>query len=373
MIDLYLDLDVGFLDAFVLHRHSKKPRLRSSSRFKGFLVCCFLLVAAPAGKAQSPCRDTLVNYSDSICEGESYDFNGRIVSYTGIFFDTLPRVGTDCDSVIVLHLAVLDIPNPVIYSRTYCNDNEGFDLFCATGYGYHLWSSQPPDSDILADPHSPTIHVNPAVPTTYSHYVDYRESPPQCPASDSRLVHPIHPVIAAMHVTPDIVTFDHLQITAEDFSLGSRVYYSDGWSGRNWYINGILQDDYHECATFNVDPSWDDTIVLMMEAYTPSCIDTAIKYIPFHKVALFFPNAFTPSAAANSLFAPVLVGVLDYEIWIFDRRGLLVYHTADGTPWDGTAHGRPCPQGLYVYRCRYREVSTPDGYQTLDGTVTLLR
>lgn len=337
------------------------------------LLVCWTLLSAVPGRAQSPCRDTLVNYFDSVCEGETYDFNGRIVSYSGIFFDTLPRVGTTCDSVIVLHLAVLDLLNPNIYSRTYCRHNEGFDLFCSATAGYHVWTSQPPDSDLIAQQYSPTVHVNPSVPTTYKHYTDYRVSPPQCPASASRVVHPIHPVIAAMHVTPDVVTLDHLQITAEDFSTGSRVYYSDGWSGRNWYINGVVQPDKHEFATFNVDPSWGDTIEFMMEAYTPNCIDTAYKSIPFHKIALYFPNVFTPAALSNNRFVPITVGVLEYEIWIYDRRGLLVYHTADGTPWDGTKLGRPCPQGLYVYRCRYREVSTPAGYQTLNGTVTLVR
>ena len=147
-----------------------------------------------------------------------------------------------------------------------------------------------------------------------------------------------------------------------------------GWGGRHWYINGVHQDVYNECVTFSAEPWWPDTVEVLMEAFTPTCLDTVIKKIPFKKIALYFPNAFTPGREDNNLFLPVLLGVIDFEMWIYDRYGTLLFHSLSAdTPWDGTYQGAPCPQGNYVYRCRYRDIYTPEGNQSLVGTVTLLR
>jgi gliding motility-associated-like protein len=112
----------------------------------------------------------------------------------------------------------------------------------------------------------------------------------------------------------------------------------------------------------------------MMQPFTPTCIDTVIKKIPFKKIALYIPNIFTPGLEGNAQFVPIVMGVIEFEMWIFDRHGTLVFHTQSAdTPWDGTYEGSPCSSGSYVYRCRYRDIYTPDGYQSLVGTVTLLR
>jgi hypothetical protein len=44
-------------------------------------------------------------YSAAICAGGLYNFNGRIITTPGSYFDTVPASG-GCDSVVVLHLAV---------------------------------------------------------------------------------------------------------------------------------------------------------------------------------------------------------------------------------------------------------------------------
>ncbi|MBO4600280.1 MAG: gliding motility-associated C-terminal domain-containing protein [Bacteroidales bacterium] len=337
-----------------------------------WLTLMLLLLPAPSF-GQQPCHDTLVYVYDSICEGDTYDFNGRIVNYTGVFFDTLPRVGTDCDSVIVLRLTALIYPDVVLYPRQKCHGNVGYDII-GTGLGnYYVWSASPPDTSLERQQYQPSIHVNPQQPTTYTLYVDYRPTP-QCPGSGSVEVNPISPVVGAMHSWPDELTLDHMEFTVEDFSTGTREYHWGGWGGRHWYINGVRQNDHHECATFCAEPWWPDTVVVMMEGFTPTCLDTVIRKIPFKKVALYFPNAFTPGAESNNRFAPQLMGVLEFEMWIFDRYGTIIFHTPSADiPWDGTFEGTPCPTGTYVYRCRYRDIYTPEGYQSLNGTVTLIR
>ena len=329
----------------------------------------------PAIAQSRPCNDTTVRIFDSICEGDTYSFNGRSLDHSGIFYDTVPRTDTICDSIIILKLSVLVYPSVAIHYTRHCRNIVGYDLFGGfPQVTYYQWSSQPTDSTLFGQEHGSWVRVNPKTPTTYTLILDYRSSTPQCPDTSTVKINPIEPVVASMHAEPDEITYDNMHIIAEDFSIGTREAHWDGWAGRNWYINGIRQTNNSEWVEFYVDPSWGDTIELMMEAYTPTCLDTAYKIIPFQRVSLYFPNVFTPDAENNNLFYPRTGGVLEYEIWIYDRRGALIFHGNDSQSWDGTtSHGEKCPMGTYVYRCRYRDRITPSGYNSTHGTVTLLR
>lgn len=90
-------------------------------------------------------------------------------------------------------------------------------------------------------------------------------------------------------------------------------------------------------------------------------------------LVFWFPNVFTPGLDVNNRFGCVTaVQMLEFEIYIYNRKGLLVYSTRDQyAPWDGTHKGRPMPQETYAYTYRLR---TPDRLvHTGKGTVTLLR
>lgn len=50
-------------------------------------------------------RKELVN--ETICRGGSFDFNGRIINESGVYFDTVPSLVTGCDSIVTLRLEVL--------------------------------------------------------------------------------------------------------------------------------------------------------------------------------------------------------------------------------------------------------------------------
>lgn len=117
-----------------------------------------------------------------------------------------------------------------------------------------------------------------------------------------------------------------------------------------------------------------DSIVLKIVAYSPDCADSAIRVVPFPKGLVTFPNAFMPTAMENNVFKPLCTGVGEYELWIFNRMGELVFHSVQqDLGWDGSHDGRPCPMGTYVYRCRYVDQITPHGNQFVTGTVTLIR
>ncbi|MBR1834609.1 MAG: gliding motility-associated C-terminal domain-containing protein [Bacteroidales bacterium] len=341
------------------------------------LILIILCLLTPAThQAQRPCQDTLVRIFDTICEGDTLHYRGRILDHPGLFFDTIPRTDTICDSIIILKLSVLTSPGINIYPIKHCTPIIAYDLL--GGYPqitYYRWSSEPFDSTLIGQEHLSRVRVNPRQPTTYTLRLDYREDPPQCPGTATIEVIPIEPVTAAMHVTPDEITYDNMHIIAEDFSTGTRENHWGGWAGRHWYINGERQPQNGEWVEFYGDPSWGDTVHLMMEAYTPTCLDTAYRDIPFRRVAIYIPNVFTPGAETNNTIQPLTTGVTDFQMWIYDRQGTLIIHLDDRQQsWDGTAaNGHPCPQGTYTYYYRYRDAITPTGDKSATGTITLLR
>jgi gliding motility-associated-like protein len=111
-------------------------------------------------------------------------------------------------------------------------------------------------------------------------------------------------------------------------------------------------------------------------AYSPEgCADTARTTILIDRSIIFTPNAFTPSESTNNTWQPVFNQLLDLEVWIYTRSGLLVNHL-EGTDlrWDGTsADGVDCPQGAYVYNLQYRTTPRPEKLQSLTGTILLIR
>ena len=76
----------------------------------------------------------------------------------------------------------------------------------------------------------------------------------------------------------------------------------------------------------------------------------------------------------NSTFRLFTINAYEFfHIYIYNRRGELVFDSDDPEfVWDGTMDGKPCPQGTYVYVCRFRKPGTNNLAQ-LHGSVTLVR
>lgn len=336
------------------------------------LLCAVLLMVGGAVWGQRPCRDTLVSVYDSICEGQTYDFNGRNVSYQGVFWDTLPRFSGSCDSVIVLHLAVLPYPIPTPSVLNSCHDSVGYHLYASNG-NYFRWSSQPHDPALSDVGSVDYVFVSPTEPTLYKLYSDWRVAP-QCPSEGSVRLGPITPVRAKMKLYLKDLVYDNMQIKVEDRSTGNKYASDGGWAGRNWYLNGERQAGNQTYEVFQVQPWMGDSVEVRLEAYNEKCADVETRVIPFLKGNIHFPNIFFPAQDVNNRFGPSTAGVTDYELKIYDRGGVLVYATTDeGDGWDGSHNGRPCKSGTYVYHCRYTTTEVPFGVQEQVGTVTLVR
>lgn len=96
------------------------------------------------------------------------------------------------------------------------------------------------------------------------------------------------------------------------------------------------------------------------------------------------PNAFTPTQAGasggvagngtfNDVFLPIMRGVEEFQMFIFDRWGTLIFESRDrNIGWDGyDKNGRALPAGVYVYKLVLR---LSDGQRTTKiGDVTLIK
>ena len=112
-----------------------------------------------------------------------------------------------------------------------------------------------------------------------------------------------------------------------------------------------------------------------MVVYDGHCSDTAIALLPVQRSNFALPNAFTPGGESNSHFTVSGYNIASYEISIYNRRGVLVYHSEEmDEGWDGRSlAGDECPTGSYVYHIRYSTVFKPTSYQKIVGSVLLIR
>jgi gliding motility-associated-like protein len=99
---------------------------------------------------------------------------------------------------------------------------------------------------------------------------------------------------------------------------------------------------------------------------------------------LRFPNAFTPSLegssngiynpddTSNDIFFPVGEGVTEYNLYIYNRWGELMFHSEDiNIGWDGYYNGKICPQDVYIWKAEGKFKNGNTFEQA--GDVTLLR
>ena len=114
-----------------------------------------------------------------------------------------------------------------------------------------------------------------------------------------------------------------------------------------------------------------DTIIVWLSIYNGQCWDTTSQSITIRKVYIYAPNAFTPNGDNNQRFILVTRGIIEGELFIYNRDGLLVYSTQDFSTqgWDGGSS----PQGNYVWTLRYRAIEYPDTWQRETGSVLLIR
>jgi gliding motility-associated-like protein len=88
---------------------------------------------------------------------------------------------------------------------------------------------------------------------------------------------------------------------------------------------------------------------------------------------LYVPNAFTPNSSGNNdQFFAYGTNVTDFQMYVFDRWGNLIYSSNDMTKgWDGTYKNNPCQEDVYVWRVIWTDAQ--NNKHKMLGHVSLIR
>lgn len=309
--------------------------------------------------------------SDTACAGTSYTWRNHVLtnSYpdtmeTSWVADTLQTIYT-CDSVLALSLTRIPLPHISIGVDRNC-DSGGYILHAISDVPHLVWSSWPLDSLITGHEYDSVLSIDPnRNNTSYTLFADY-SSTPVCPTTTKISLNPYQPPKAKLRVTPYTITNDNPDLEANDLS--------NEYGHRLWYLNNELLDDTlrHISMTAPMDL---DSIVVKLVVNDGYCSDSATQSVIVERSALAIPNAFTPTQETNSVFKVEGINIHSYEINIYNRRGVLVYHSTDiNESWDGYGrNGVLCPPAGYVYVIEYTTTFRPTAKHRELGTILLIR
>ncbi len=305
--------------------------------------------------------------TDTLCEGDTLFFCDRAITEEGVYIDTI-RSGDFLagDTVVELTLHIVRRPEASIIAVPYCDAPAHYTLQAHSEARHFLWVGP---AVAEGHEHDSLIAVpSPADMVRYTLYADYRAEL-FCPAIVDTLLPPVPVLHALIDVRPSAITLDERNLVATHSSSGP-------YTKQLWYVFYNDEAPFTDTAPrlrLNV-PMYVDSLDIVLNIANDICNANDTAHVDVLRADILFPNVFTPSLATNNIFRAYTTAVSEFELWIYDRRGNLVFHTTDlDQGWDGTHDGVPLPQAAYVYKCRYRDELTPTGYQSLTGIVTLLR
>ncbi len=158
--------------------------------------------------------------------------------------------------------------------------------------------------------------------------------------------------------------FINLPITFENLSTNATNYQWD-------FGDGNFSSMVHPNNTYDVPGFYD---ILLVAIDDKGCLDTIIKTIEIkEEFYLYVPNAFTPDGNRfNNTFKVSSIGIVDFEIFIFNRWGELLFTSDDvNFEWDGVHEGNLVKDGTYVWKIKYRSIN--DDEDTFSGHITVVR
>ncbi len=158
--------------------------------------------------------------------------------------------------------------------------------------------------------------------------------------------------LAAFSVNPDSAYITHPVFSFYNLSENATYYEWNFGDNSQLVINQI-----NPIHTYGDTGVYEITLLVKNEF---GCADTSFKIIKVKdEFAIYIPNAFTPNGDFdNPTFGAKGVGIVEYEMLIYNRWGELIYTSNDiSIQWDGTYQGLESPQGVYVYMINVKSIS----------------
>ena len=239
-------------------------------------------------------------------------------------------------------------------------------VLTGTNADHFSWSASPADASLAGQDSSASITVSPEVTTTYT-MVGHGTN--DCDASPLTATVTIVPLpIPQVALSPEMVDAENPKVTLRDVSTYGVA--------SSWLFNdGSTAEGREVTHSFDHSEGLDSVPVTLTSFNDLNCPTVYPFSIPVSNYTAWFPSIFTPgSNDGNSRFSLFTINeYLYFHIYIYNRRGELVFESDDvHFSWDGTYNNEPCPQGAYVYTCRFRKPGTTT-LSTLTGSITLIR
>ena len=299
---------------------------------------------------------TLAETTFFIVMGDTLIYNGDTLTERGDYSYHF-TAANGCDSTLVLHL---EYEESILTASTDGICPGDSVILNAAGTLSPWWSATPPDTSLVAQQGHTPIVVRPQQTTSYCLFSSEGGDLIDC-------------IVVGVEPPPTLCV--ELSLPFIDFDSPT-VYFTDcseGGASSTWcFDDGITLNGAYSRRQFN-HPLPDSVVVTLQTCNRyHCCADTTFS---IHKKirSIWWPNVFTPDEEQNNRFGcTVTYEIVAFEMHIYNRQGLLVYHTTDpSATWDGTHEGKPCPQGAYVYHwhAKYAYGYVKNGV----GTVTLIR
>ncbi len=343
-----------------------------------------------------------VKQEKSICDNETYNFNGKTLTDEGFYIDTL-KTAEGIDSIITLNLKV----NPTyetFFDTTICEDNlvvfNGQTYTEAGDYVAHLQTELGCDSvahlhlDVLKKTYK---NIDTTIFAWQDYYFEdslirdagtYMKIIPNANDCDS--------IITLNLRYKDKIYKNEIVCEGEEYIFGTQVLteagvYTDTLTAANGNDSIIV-------LSLESYPQYNDTIYAKIgvgQVYDrwgfyesepgtyisenisiEGCDSNVVLFLTVDMpVDIFVPNAFTPSSDNNNVFQvlPASEDIVVTYFRIFDRWGTLLFETDDiNVGWDCTYKGNLCQMGAYMYDVSYQRKEENGKLYRKTGTFMLM-
>ncbi|MCW3125000.1 MAG: hypothetical protein JWO03_658 [Bacteroidetes bacterium] len=318
--------------------------------------------------------------SQSICNGTSIVFYGQSISAAGTYHDTLSAV-SGCDSIVTLTLAILPTALTNI-SQSICHGStftfHGRVLSSAGIYRDTLATTDGCDSIValsLSILVSDTGHIQQSICVGEHIIFNGVEIGTAGIYSDTLTASTGCDSIVrlTLSVQPDPVAGFILHPVGDSLYVGAITVISTAQDANSisWKLNDqvvTLENDSFLPVTASGDYCVRQEVISLL-----GCADTMQKCFYVLDDAFVMPNAFTPNGdGVNDIFLGSGKGVRSYDLKIFNRWGEIVFESDQlSIGWDGYYRGALQPPGVYVYEVNVSLLNNKT--HLYKGSVTLIR
>ncbi|MBK7870583.1 MAG: gliding motility-associated C-terminal domain-containing protein [Saprospiraceae bacterium] len=319
-----------------------------------------------------------------ICRGSSYNFNGQILTEEGTYFDTL-KTATNCDSIIQLNLAWVDRIFSETSARICQGDTYNFNGQLLTAVGTYLdtiSTAQGCDSivrlslewreNVFGEANASicqgdTYNFNGQIVTEEGTYWDTIRTAQSC---DS---------IVRLNLTWRDNVFGEASASicqGDSYNFNGHVLTEPGtyWDtirtsqscdsivrlnlelmngGSDTMVVKIFEGERYQMGQHRFDKEGEYDVFFSSEAGCDSVLHLILEF--YH---IYIPSAFSPNSDGNNDAFTLFGGddlVMVKDLQIYDRWGNFVFRNNNFVPndlslgWNGSINGKPAPIGVYVY------------------------